>query len=174
MRCLFQILDPQHPVIPPLGGLWTLPSGNVRRVDDRSFEGLYAAGSTASGIPARAYNTGTSLDDATFFGRLAGEAVAARAAAWTHLRSFEDSHRAPPMREHRPPEVNRSAGHHQGPKIRKLEPSVPWLSGRSWSGCGSTLEDHPTLLEVADLRLKEKWRGGPMLQPQEELACPRY
>ncbi|MFP6639852.1 MAG: FAD-binding protein, partial [Myxococcota bacterium] len=64
-----------------LGGLWTLPSGNVRRVDGRSIEGLYAAGRTASGIPARAYNTGTSLGDATFFGRLAGEAAAARAAA---------------------------------------------------------------------------------------------
>jgi 3-oxo-5alpha-steroid 4-dehydrogenase len=61
-----------------LGGLWTRPNGGVRRVDGRSIEGLYAAGRTASGIPARAYNTGTSLGDATFFGRLAGEAAATR------------------------------------------------------------------------------------------------
>lgn len=61
-----------------LGGLWTHPNGSVRRLDGRSIKGLYAAGRTASGVPARAYNTGTSLGDATFFGRLAGEAAATR------------------------------------------------------------------------------------------------
>jgi 3-oxo-5alpha-steroid 4-dehydrogenase len=62
-----------------LGGLWTRSTGEVRRSDGGSIEGLYAAGRTASGVPARAYNTGTSLGDATYFGRLAGESAAARA-----------------------------------------------------------------------------------------------
>lgn len=62
-----------------LGGLWTLPSGQVRRVDGDAIEGLYAAGRASSGLPARAYNTGTSLGDATFFGRRAGASAATRA-----------------------------------------------------------------------------------------------
>ncbi|MEE3327123.1 MAG: FAD-dependent oxidoreductase [Myxococcota bacterium] len=64
-----------------LGGLWTDPDGRVRKADGLAIDGLYAAGRATSGIPARAYNTGTSLGDATFFGRRAGEAAAARAAA---------------------------------------------------------------------------------------------
>jgi len=64
-----------------LGGLWTHPDGRVRRLEGPPVEGLYAAGRTASGVPARAYNTGTSLGDATFFGRMAGEAAAQRALA---------------------------------------------------------------------------------------------
>jgi 3-oxo-5alpha-steroid 4-dehydrogenase len=62
-----------------LGGLWTGLKGEVRRVDGETIPGLYAVGRTASGIPARAYNTGTSLGDASFFGRRAGEEAAARA-----------------------------------------------------------------------------------------------
>jgi len=61
-----------------LGGLWTRTNGEVRRPDGESIPGLYAAGRAASGIPARAYNTGTSIGDATFFGRRAGRAAAAR------------------------------------------------------------------------------------------------
>jgi 3-oxo-5alpha-steroid 4-dehydrogenase len=63
-----------------LGGLWTRPTGEAQRPDGDAIPGLYAAGRAASGIPARAYNTGTSLGDATFFGRRAGQATAARAA----------------------------------------------------------------------------------------------
>jgi 3-oxo-5alpha-steroid 4-dehydrogenase len=59
-----------------LGGLWTRPTGEVRRPDGSTITGLYAAGRTASGVPARGYNSGTSIGDATFFGRLAGEAAA--------------------------------------------------------------------------------------------------
>ena len=63
-----------------LGGLWTHPDGRVRRSEGSAIGGLYAAGRASSGLPARAYNTGTSLGDATFFGRRAGEAAARRAA----------------------------------------------------------------------------------------------
>jgi 3-oxo-5alpha-steroid 4-dehydrogenase len=63
-----------------LGGLRTRPTGEVQRPNGDAITGLYAAGRAASGLPARAYNTGTSLGDATFFGRRAGRAAAARAA----------------------------------------------------------------------------------------------
>lgn len=64
-----------------LGGLETLPTGEVLTVDGDIVEGLYAAGRTAAGIPrtSRGYASGMSVGDATFFGRRAGRQVAARA-----------------------------------------------------------------------------------------------
>ncbi|MBW2271077.1 MAG: FAD-dependent oxidoreductase [Deltaproteobacteria bacterium] len=64
-----------------LGGLRTRPSGEVLRASGAVISGLYAAGRAASGVPARAYNTGTSVGDGTFFGRRAGQSAAARRAA---------------------------------------------------------------------------------------------
>jgi 3-oxo-5alpha-steroid 4-dehydrogenase len=59
-----------------LGGLWTRPGGGVRRPDGTTISGLFAAGRTASGVPARGYNSGASIGDASFFGRLAGASAA--------------------------------------------------------------------------------------------------
>lgn len=63
-----------------LGGLDTLPSGEVLSPERNVIPGLYAAGRTTAGIPrtASGYASGMSVGDATFFGRLAGKAVAAR------------------------------------------------------------------------------------------------
>ena len=63
-----------------LGGLDTLPSGEVLDADRRPVPGLYAAGRTACGLPrwGAGYSSGMSLADATFFGRQAGVRVAAR------------------------------------------------------------------------------------------------
>ena len=57
-----------------LGGLDTLPTGEVLREDREAVPGLYAAGRTACGLPrwGPGYSSGLSLADATFFGRLAG------------------------------------------------------------------------------------------------------
>jgi succinate dehydrogenase/fumarate reductase flavoprotein subunit len=63
-----------------LGGLHTRPTGEVLDADGEVVPGLYAAGRNASGLPAHGYNSGLSLADATFSGRLAG-AAAARAAS---------------------------------------------------------------------------------------------
>ncbi|MGH0030307.1 MAG: FAD-dependent oxidoreductase [Myxococcota bacterium] len=59
-----------------LGGLHTRPTGEVLDADGRVVPGLYAAGRNASGLPAHGYNSGLSLADATFSGRLAGTAAA--------------------------------------------------------------------------------------------------
>ncbi len=61
-----------------LGGLDTLPSGEVLRVDGSIIEGLYAAGRTACGVPrtGAGYSSGISVGDATFSGRMAGRAMA--------------------------------------------------------------------------------------------------
>ena len=59
-----------------LGGLHTLPTGQVLDLDGGPVEGLYAAGRTTSGIPARGYVSGISLGDGTFFGRRAGRHAA--------------------------------------------------------------------------------------------------
>lgn len=59
-----------------LGGLHTRPTGQVLDADGEIVPGLYAAGRSASGIPAHGYNSGLSLADATFSGRLAGQAAA--------------------------------------------------------------------------------------------------
>lgn len=63
-----------------LGGLDTLPSGEVLTAEGNPIPGLYAAGRTACGVPRRGagYNSGTSVGDATFSGRMAGKAAAAR------------------------------------------------------------------------------------------------
>ncbi len=61
-----------------LGGLNTLPTGEVLRADGEIVPGLYAAGRTACGLPrwGAGYSSGMSLADATFFGRQAGRRVA--------------------------------------------------------------------------------------------------
>ncbi|WP_298190042.1 FAD-dependent oxidoreductase [uncultured Pseudomonas sp.] len=57
-----------------LGGLATLPSGEVLDADSKPIVGLYAAGRTACGLPrwGEGYSSGLSLGDSTFFGRQAG------------------------------------------------------------------------------------------------------
>jgi succinate dehydrogenase/fumarate reductase flavoprotein subunit len=61
-----------------LGGLDTLPSGEVLTASGEVINGLYAAGRTACGVPRRAagYSSGMSVGDATFSGRMAGRAAA--------------------------------------------------------------------------------------------------
>jgi succinate dehydrogenase/fumarate reductase flavoprotein subunit len=61
-----------------LGGLDTLPTGQVVDEDRRPIAGLYAAGRTACGLPrwGEGYSSGMSLADATFFGRRAGRHAA--------------------------------------------------------------------------------------------------
>lgn len=63
-----------------LGGLNTLPSGQVLNVDGDVIPGLYAAGRTACGLPrwGEGYSSGMSLGDSTFFGRQAGLHAATR------------------------------------------------------------------------------------------------
>jgi 3-oxo-5alpha-steroid 4-dehydrogenase len=62
-----------------LGGLDTLPTGEVLTPKRAVIPGLYAAGRTAAGIPrtGRGYNSGMSVGDSTFFGRRAGKSAAA-------------------------------------------------------------------------------------------------
>lgn len=62
-----------------LGGLDTLPSGEVLTPAGHTISGLYAAGRTSCGIPRRGdgYASGISVGDATFFGRRAGRSAAA-------------------------------------------------------------------------------------------------
>jgi succinate dehydrogenase/fumarate reductase flavoprotein subunit len=64
-----------------LGGLDTLPSGEVLTEDRQVIPGLYAAGRTACGLPrwAQGYSSGMSIADASFFGRQAGKRVGAAA-----------------------------------------------------------------------------------------------
>ncbi len=64
-----------------LGGLDTLPTGEVLDAERKPIAGLYAAGRTACGLPrwGEGYSSGMSLADATFFGREAGKRAAARA-----------------------------------------------------------------------------------------------
>lgn len=61
-----------------LGGLDTLPGGQVRSEDGEVIPGLYAAGRTACGLPSwgPGYSSGLSIADCTFFGRQAGRSVA--------------------------------------------------------------------------------------------------
>ncbi len=61
-----------------LGGLDTLPTGEVLDAERRPISGLYAAGRTACGLPrwGEGYSSGMSLADATFFGRQAGRQAA--------------------------------------------------------------------------------------------------
>jgi succinate dehydrogenase/fumarate reductase flavoprotein subunit len=63
-----------------LGGLRTLPTGEVLSVEGEAIPGLYAAGRTTSGLSAQTCgSSGLQLGDGTFFGRLAGIAAARRA-----------------------------------------------------------------------------------------------
>jgi 3-oxo-5alpha-steroid 4-dehydrogenase len=61
-----------------MGGLETLPSGEVLAPDGGVVSGLYAAGRNTCGLPrsAAGYSSGMSIGCATFFGRLAGTSVA--------------------------------------------------------------------------------------------------
>jgi succinate dehydrogenase/fumarate reductase flavoprotein subunit len=61
-----------------LGGLKTRASGEVITEDGQDVPGLYAAGRNACGIPRSSwgYCSGTSVADATFFGRIAGRTAA--------------------------------------------------------------------------------------------------
>jgi 3-oxo-5alpha-steroid 4-dehydrogenase len=61
-----------------LGGLDTLPSGEVLDAGRQVIPGLFAAGRTACGLPrwGEGYSSGMSLADATFFGREAGRQAA--------------------------------------------------------------------------------------------------
>ncbi|MCS5594574.1 MAG: FAD-dependent oxidoreductase [Porticoccaceae bacterium] len=63
-----------------LGGLDTLPTGEVLKASGDVITGLYAVGRTACGIPRRGegYASGMSVGDATFTGRQAGMAAATR------------------------------------------------------------------------------------------------
>ena len=63
-----------------LGGLDTRPTGEVVNPQNQVITGLYAAGRTACGVVRRAegYCSGMSVGDATFSGRMAGKAAAAR------------------------------------------------------------------------------------------------
>ncbi len=62
-----------------LGGLDTLPSGEVLTGEREVIKGLYAAGRTTAGMPRTGdgYASGMSVADVTFFGRWAGRTVAA-------------------------------------------------------------------------------------------------
>ena len=61
-----------------LGGLDTLPTGEVKHWNGGVVKGLYAAGRVTAGLPrsSQGYASGMSVGDATFFGRLAGKQVA--------------------------------------------------------------------------------------------------
>ena len=63
-----------------LGGLDTLPTGEVLTPERNVIPGLYAAGRTTAGIPrtAAGYASGMSVGDATFFGRMASKTAASR------------------------------------------------------------------------------------------------
>jgi 3-oxo-5alpha-steroid 4-dehydrogenase len=76
---VFELTPARFPyAIFTLGGLDTLPTGEVRDVDGSPIPGLYAAGRTTSGIAAEGYCSGLSLGDGSFFGRLAGRSAAGR------------------------------------------------------------------------------------------------
>ena len=64
-----------------LGGLDTLPTGEVLTMEKDPIPGLYAAGRTACGVPrsAAGYGSGLSVGDATYFGRVTGKQVASLA-----------------------------------------------------------------------------------------------
>ena len=71
-------LDRLRPAVFTLGGLDTLPTGEVLTPDREVVAGLFAAGRTAAGIPrtSAGYASGMSVADATFTGRQAGRRAA--------------------------------------------------------------------------------------------------
>lgn len=64
-----------------LGGLATLPTGEVLDRGGQPVPGLFAAGRATSGLPrtGHTYSSGLSLADCTFFGRMAGITAAGAA-----------------------------------------------------------------------------------------------
>jgi succinate dehydrogenase/fumarate reductase flavoprotein subunit len=74
----YALVDYGLPTLRPatftLGGLDTLPTGEVLTPDREPVPGLFAAGRTAAGIPrtSAGYASGMSVADATFSGRRAG------------------------------------------------------------------------------------------------------
>ena len=65
----------------PLGGVLTTEHGEVVRTDGSTIEGLFAVGRVAASLALARYCSGISLGEGTFFGRRAGMAAAAGAAA---------------------------------------------------------------------------------------------
>lgn len=63
-----------------LGGLHTTVDGAVLDNVGRPVPGLYAAGRATAGLHGEGYVSGTSIGDATFFGRRAGQAAAKESA----------------------------------------------------------------------------------------------
>ena len=59
-----------------LGGLRTNVRAEVLTADGQPVPGLYAAGRTAASISSPGYSSGTSVGEATFFGRRAGRSAA--------------------------------------------------------------------------------------------------
>ncbi|MQA63098.1 MAG: FAD-dependent oxidoreductase [Actinophytocola sp.] len=77
----FDLRAEKFPYAPfTLGGLHTLPGGEVLDLDGEPIPGLFAAGRTTSGIAAYGYCSGLSLGDSTFFGRRAGRAATGKTA----------------------------------------------------------------------------------------------
>ncbi|TXS96136.1 FAD-dependent oxidoreductase [Parahaliea maris] len=78
----FALVDYSLPLLQPacftLGGLDTLPTGEVLNAEREPIPGLFAAGRTACGIPrtGAGYASGMSVADATLFGRKAGRQAA--------------------------------------------------------------------------------------------------
>ncbi len=70
--------DKMGPLMFTLGGLETLPTGEVLNKDGEVIPKLYAAGRTTAGLPrtGKGYASGMSVGDATFFGRMAGISAA--------------------------------------------------------------------------------------------------
>ena len=70
--------DKSGPLMFTLGGLETLPSGEVLNKKGKIIPKLFAAGRTTAGLPrsGKGYASGMSVGDATFFGRMAGISAA--------------------------------------------------------------------------------------------------
>ena len=66
------------PLMFTLGGLETLPTGEVLDKSREIIPKLFAAGRTTAGLPrtGKGYASGMSVGDATFFGRMAGKSAA--------------------------------------------------------------------------------------------------
>jgi len=60
-----------------LGGLATDTEARVLGPDGQVVPGLFAAGRTAASISSPGYSSGTSIGEATLFGRIAGRNAAA-------------------------------------------------------------------------------------------------
>jgi 3-oxo-5alpha-steroid 4-dehydrogenase len=80
LRPPYAVLDLRNSTMPTsaftLGGLHTDVDGHVLDVQGTRIDGLYSAGRASSGLAVYGYCSGISLGDGSFFGRLAGRAVA--------------------------------------------------------------------------------------------------